>query len=388
MDVAVEGIESPSKIAITDDVAPYVRRTVYDGRATRIGSILFGNTLLNIVTLGIYRFWGRTRLRRYLWGACRLWDEPLRYTGTGMELFVGFLIALLFLVPLGLLLGFMGMLTAGWSILASSLLEISAYSALMFLFGIAIYRARRYQLSRTVWREIRAGQTGSSVAYSLRWLSYAMLSLVTLGLASPVQTMKLQHFVTPNTWFGDRAFAFDGRARDVMGRWVLCWLLALPTLTLSLLWYAAYEWRYMAEHTRFDGLRFRLPVRFGDVLGIYLPYLIVFFALLAAVWLILSAEILFLVQVALIVLSGGALDPAAASELGPAALKLLVAYIVVFALILPPLAVMMVTHRLFGLFLGRLAIQGEPDFAAIAQSDHSAPGSGEGLADTLGLGGI
>ena len=52
------------------------------------------NFLLRIVTLGIYHFWGKTEVRRRIWSAVRLNGEPLEYTGTGKELFLGFLVVL------------------------------------------------------------------------------------------------------------------------------------------------------------------------------------------------------------------------------------------------------------------------------------------------------
>ena len=51
------------------------------------------NFILRILTLGIYHFWGKTEVRRRIWSAVRLNGEPLEYTGTGKELFIGFLVA-------------------------------------------------------------------------------------------------------------------------------------------------------------------------------------------------------------------------------------------------------------------------------------------------------
>src|SRR5947208_1212200 len=56
------------------------------------------NGLLNLVTLTLYRFWGKTQVRRRLWTTTYLNDEAFEYTGRGVELFVGFLLALLVLV--------------------------------------------------------------------------------------------------------------------------------------------------------------------------------------------------------------------------------------------------------------------------------------------------
>src|SRR5262245_1687148 len=68
---------------------------------TGLVALSFINLLLMIVTLGIYGFWARTEVRKRTWSAVRIEGEPLHYTGTGGELFLGFLIAFfLVFVPL------------------------------------------------------------------------------------------------------------------------------------------------------------------------------------------------------------------------------------------------------------------------------------------------
>src|SRR3712207_2766510 len=52
------------------------------------------NGLLNLVTLTLYRFWGKTEVRRRVWDGVQMNGEPFEYTGRGVELFMGFLLAL------------------------------------------------------------------------------------------------------------------------------------------------------------------------------------------------------------------------------------------------------------------------------------------------------
>ena len=66
--------------------------------------LAFWTGFLTVLTLGIYRFWARTRLRRYIWSAIDVGGDSFEYTGTGLEKFLGFLIGLVvFTVYLGLL---------------------------------------------------------------------------------------------------------------------------------------------------------------------------------------------------------------------------------------------------------------------------------------------
>src|SRR5215469_3511359 len=54
---------------------------------------------LQVITLGIYRFWLFTDMRRFLWASTEVAGETLEYTGTGLELLLGFLIAIAILIP-------------------------------------------------------------------------------------------------------------------------------------------------------------------------------------------------------------------------------------------------------------------------------------------------
>ena len=73
-----------------------------DGKALFFLALRTG--LLTFFTLGIYRFWAKTRIRRFIWSSTRLDGSRFEYTGTGLEKFLGFLMAVVILaVYLGLI---------------------------------------------------------------------------------------------------------------------------------------------------------------------------------------------------------------------------------------------------------------------------------------------
>src|SRR6188768_350711 len=55
---------------------------------------------LELVTLGFYRFWLLTDIRRHLWSNTLVDGDAAEYTGRGKELLIGFLVALAILVPI------------------------------------------------------------------------------------------------------------------------------------------------------------------------------------------------------------------------------------------------------------------------------------------------
>src|SRR3979409_2736220 len=62
--------------------------------------LLIRGAVLLFVTLGIYRFWLATDVRRFLWSNTEIAGDGLEYIGTARELLLGFLIAIALLVPI------------------------------------------------------------------------------------------------------------------------------------------------------------------------------------------------------------------------------------------------------------------------------------------------
>src|SRR5262249_14418817 len=157
-----------------------------------------GNALL-AATLGIYRFWFITDVRRYLWSNTEVAGETLEYTGTPTEILIGFLIALAVLVPLYLCLALAAFTFGPIGQPISSL----SFPLLFFLGQFAVYRARRYRLTRTIYRGVRFHQDGSAVRYAICAAFWWVMIIICLGLAYPFAQSRLERFKMRNTWYGN-----------------------------------------------------------------------------------------------------------------------------------------------------------------------------------------
>ena len=344
--------------------------------------LLFVNILLNILTLGFYRFWGKTRLRDFIWRHLRFGDEDFEYSGTGKELFIGFLIALLVLVPLVLLFNGLNAWLITTAPIWQGALGMLQTILFLFLFQFAIYRVRRYRMSRTQWRGIRAGQEGAATHYAFLAMGYLLLTIVTLGLAYPWMQTALERYQISNTQFGNRAFAFTGAGKELFKKWLLAWFLTPFTLGLSLLWYRAVSIRYFASHTRYEGLSFESDLRARNIAWLYFKYAAVTFGILALIGIFIS----FTVPTGSLANLEAA--PQSVKSIPIAGLLVIIFSITAFYIVSNISATLFLTHGWIALFCRNLTISGDVDWDEIQQSALSAPTRGEGFADALDVGGL
>jgi uncharacterized membrane protein YjgN (DUF898 family) len=186
--------------------------------------------VLQAVTLGIYRFWLFTDMRRFLWASTEVEGETLEYTGTAIELLIGFLSAVGILVPVYALL-FVASLQFG---ILSRLSGIAAFVVLAAFGQYAAFRARRYRLTRTVFRGLRFHQSGSAVRYALRAMLWWIPTVLTLGLASPWATANLERYKMRNTFYGNLGGSFAGSGGRLFIRGLVIWLLIVGPLAAGL----------------------------------------------------------------------------------------------------------------------------------------------------------
>lgn len=176
------------------------------------------NALFTVLTLGIYSFWGKAKVRRYLWKNTLVLDEPLEYTGTGGELFRSFLLAMIFVLVGSLIF-------SGFSAIHPLVGSVAALAVTVTLVSFAQYQALRYRFTRTRWRGIRGNMAGIAGRYAMNGFLYSLLTVITLGLCHPLAVARLTGMRTNGMYFGSRGFSFAGRAKPLFLPWLAFLLL-------------------------------------------------------------------------------------------------------------------------------------------------------------------
>ena len=276
----------------------------FSGDRGEFRRLVLRGALLELITVGFYRFWLATDIRRHLWTHTAVDGDAFEYTGRGKELLMGFLFALAILVPIYLAYFLAGLEAERFKAFASIPLV-----AFFYVFGqFAIYRARRYRLTRTVWRGVRFWVEGSGWAYAGRAALWAVLMVLTLGVVLPWREAALERYKMRHSHYGDLPGRFEatGWAFFKQGWWI--WLLGIASVVLpaALLWlstvyaparmlqaklvttgnpvlalcmvvgipilyavFKATEWRWWVSGICFGDVRFESTLSRGALIGLY-----------------------------------------------------------------------------------------------------------------------
>lgn len=379
--------------------------TEFVGRRRALFGLALRTTLLTIVTLGIYRFWMKTRLRRWYWSAVRPGGLPLEYAGEPLEKLLGFLIAV---VVMAFYIGIVNLLLM---FVSFSLLNSAAAAYIVSFLGVlpivffARYRARRYIVARTRWRGIRFGVEKGAWGYAWRCILHWIVTILSLGLLLPRQTFYLEKYRADRTRYGSASFEQGGTWRGMYGAmthqligvigtavFALVGLTgaapeALYGLVVSLPWilygwvsYKVETFRYLSNHKALGVVGFDANPRTRRVLWIYLRG-----------WFVIGLVVAVLGG-AVMVFALLALDPTALSEdvtaSGPSWLYFLIAAPLYFALFTfyGVLTQIMLTLPLTAHYAETLTILNGDKITGVAQRDRDDFAEAEGFADALDVG--
>ena len=274
MDDAMNGFAAPPA-APGEPVRPGRPVSItWSGEPWSLVKLGFINLLLTLVTFGVYSFWGRTEIRKRVWSSVRIDGEPLAYTGTGGEMFKGFLLvfAVVLLPLLALQIG--AIIVFGPRSPAQQIITFGSYIAFFYLLGVAAWRARRYRLSRTAWRGIRGTMEGSSWKFGAKSFFSALLYPLTLGWMAPWRANLLQRELSKDTRLGNRPMKYVGTTKGLYGPFATLWIGSILLYCVLIGGIMAQAW---VDTDGFKKTQSQMPMSPARVLGLVLLVFLVLF---------------------------------------------------------------------------------------------------------------
>ena len=201
----------------------------FHGKGFDLFSIFIVNVLLIIVTLGVYYFWGKVKIKRYLYSQLEFDGDRFSFHGRGKELFIGGIIGIFFLI---LAIGSKYLIEASKNnyIIAVSVILLMG---LICLIPVIFVLSRRYYLSRSSWRGIRFSFRGKISSFYRVIIRGVFLTIITFGLYTPFLRNRIKQFFINNSYFGNQKFNYNGNGREVFKNYAKAFFLYLPLTALS-----------------------------------------------------------------------------------------------------------------------------------------------------------
>lgn len=167
----------------------------FSGTAAGYFRIWLVNTLLTLVTIGVWSAWAKVRRRRYFYGSTEVADGRFDYLATAPALLTGRLLAVA-------LLG--GIALAHW--VMPGLVPPLGLAALALVPWLVV-RSATFNARMTRWRGLRFGFHGRFGGALVAHVLAPALSLATLGLATPLASWLAGRYWADNHTLGRARFA-------------------------------------------------------------------------------------------------------------------------------------------------------------------------------------
>jgi uncharacterized membrane protein YjgN (DUF898 family) len=367
-------------------------RPVYDGTLGELYAIYLRHLAMMLLTLGWSRFWGRTRIRRYVWNHLSVLGDRFEYRGRGRELLIGFLLALLVVAAWSGLMYLVWLYVFHEKPFATfGLFDLFSLSVVLIGFPLAYvghYAGLRYKLSRTRWRGIRCGLAGSAWGYGATATFLQFANAMTAYLLTPVVSVNLARPRIVNTRLGTQGFTFAGRAGDIYGRYlgyyflnIAAWIAAAVVTflaiggTIETLGISSDEFLKLFAHPSLHTVVVVLLIAFGAYLlfGLLILPLRCWWQAYLLRYLVTHSR------------AGNVLFATAISTWQMWGFLVLNYLIVLLTL---GIGWPWVMHRTMKLIAGQLWIYGVPQGSEIRQPADRGPGYGEGLLDMFDVSGV
>jgi uncharacterized membrane protein YjgN (DUF898 family) len=231
------------EISLTKETkAPQNYHLEFHGQGSAYFSIMIVNWLLTILTLGIYYPWARAKQLRYIYGQTSLNDTRFHFSGTGKEIFLGYVKIILLFVG-GYLLLF---LLAYFSHPVVGLLFI--YLGFLIIIPFAIHGSLRYRMSRLSYRGIRFGYRGNRSELIKNFFKWIFLTAITFGIYGAWLQMNLRNYTHKHIRYGNLSFENNGRGSTFFKINLVGYFLTILTLGIYYFWWHCQVFNYYIDN--------------------------------------------------------------------------------------------------------------------------------------------
>jgi uncharacterized membrane protein YjgN (DUF898 family) len=236
------------------------------GKGSEYFKIQIVNTILNILTLGLYYPWAKEKSLKYLYSKNTFEETPFVFSGTGKEMFKGFIKALIILVLLYGAFFYLTMIEHPvWAFLV-------IYAGILALMPLAIHGSYKYRMAKTSWKGIRFGYTGNRNELIGLFFKGILFTILTLGFYGSWFTTNLRRYVLSNIKVGNARFVYTGDGTDYFVLNLKGYFLTLITAGIYGFWWQKELFEFFVNNLRLeqdeDAVFFRSTATGGGFAGL------------------------------------------------------------------------------------------------------------------------
>lgn len=174
----------------------------FRGTGTEYFKIWIVNTILSVLTLGIYSAWAKVRRKQYLYSNTRLEGNTFQYLADPMKILKGrAIVFVLFMI---------------YSALSSLLPIVGSILSLAFILVLPwlIVRSLTFNARNSAFRNIRFGFKGSTKEAASAYILWPFFAAITLGILFPSAYYRQKKFIVDNSTYGTTPFDFGATSKD------------------------------------------------------------------------------------------------------------------------------------------------------------------------------
>jgi uncharacterized membrane protein YjgN (DUF898 family) len=190
-------------------------RFVFSGTAKEYFGIWIVNVLLTIITLGIYSAWAKVQRNRYMYGNTALADGRFDYHARPVQILIGQIIVVGFIILYNVLLSFAPTLGIVLAVIFVIAMPWLIARGLRFNARVTSYRNGRFDFTGLYWGAAKAFFLGPVIA------------AITFGICAPIASRWMLQYMLGNLSYGGRKFSVDASLSDIYRVWWLCVFLGI-----------------------------------------------------------------------------------------------------------------------------------------------------------------
>ncbi len=282
--------------------AATIHRLRFDGKGLELLKIYLVNMLLTVITLGIYSFWARVTVTSFFYRHTEFYGERFNYHATGLERFLGFLKALLFIIPIIILYVFlyMGLMNVFEESEVASIFPLIVYVVILPAIPFMMVGRERFRLGRSSIYNVRFRFTGKGLEL-LKILAFTtILTIITLGFYYPWAFVRVRRFFLNNTYYGSLQMRYTGNGKELFFIILKGIFFSIITMGIYFSWFHANLYKYHWNHTEsIDGQKFESDLDGADLfLNMIIAYLAIPFTLgIALPWIAIRFKKMYLTSI-------------------------------------------------------------------------------------------